>query len=276
MKLVLQRLDEVLAQLRPLDVDWRDETALRVVDALKRFPQKAQYQPNDLHTLLDQHFDDALLICRLFLGLAKDQFLASLKAVHPAGAGAKAFAKDPASLVDALVRLGVLQAMSNEVARPLHWSDVLVERLRSGRGSAIAGQKRGRGVEDFVQVIVEKVFGSQFSARCTFQGPRGPAKCDFAIPNKLEPRIVIEAKGYAATGSKMTDIIGDIERIIAAKRGDTAFLFFTDGLSWHQRKNDLRKIVEYQNRGDITRVYTQAGATEFEADLRQLQRECGL
>jgi hypothetical protein len=26
----------------------------------------------------------------------------------------------------------------------------------------------------------------------------------------------------------MTDIIGDIEKIIAAKRPDTAFLFFTD------------------------------------------------
>jgi len=57
---------------------------------------------------------------------------------------------------------------------------------------------------------------------------------------------LIEAKGYGATGSKMTDIIGDIEKIIAAKRPDTAFLFFTDGMTWKERKSDLRKIVEYQ------------------------------
>ena len=71
----------------------------------------------------------------------------------------------------------------------------------------------------------------------------------------------------------MTDIIGDIEKIIAAKRPDTAFLFFTDGLTWKQRKSDLRKIVEYQNNGDITRIYTYAMAQQFEADLKQLKQE---
>lgn len=87
---------------------------------------------------------------------------------------------------------------------------------------------------------------------------------------------MIEAKGYGATGSKMTDIIGDIEKIIAAKRPDTAFLFFTDGITWNQRKSDFRKIVEYQNAGDITRIYTKSMAKQFESDLMQLKREHGL
>lgn len=85
--------------------------------------------------------------------------------------------------------------------------------------------------------------------------------------------ILIESKGYGATGSKMSDIIGDIEQIIKAKRPDTALLFFTDGLTWKQRKSDLRKIVEFQNIGDITRIYTLAMAAQFEADLRQLKAE---
>ena len=74
----------------------------------------------------------------------------------------------------------------------------------------------------------------------------------------------------------MTDILGDIRTIIAAKRPDTAFLFFTDGLTWKQRKSDLRKIVEFQNNGDITRIYTYAMADQFEKDLRQLKREYSL
>jgi hypothetical protein len=74
----------------------------------------------------------------------------------------------------------------------------------------------------------------------------------------------------------MTDIIGDIEKIIAAKRPDTAFLFFTDGLSWKQRRSDLKKIVEYQNEGEVTRIYTMAMAAAFEADLRQLKKEHSL
>ena len=98
--------------------------------------------------------------------------------------------------------------------------------------------------------------------------------CIFNVdPSKSAARILIEAKGYGATGSKMTDVLGDIEKIVAAKRPDTALLFFTDGLTWKQRKSDLRKIVEFQNSGDITRIYTYAMADPFEADLRQLKAE---
>jgi hypothetical protein len=47
-------------------------------------------------------------------------------------------------------------------------------------------------------------------------------------------------------------------------------------ITWKQRKNDLRKIVEYQNNGDITRIYTYAMADQLEADLRTLKAESGL
>ena len=57
------------------------------------------------------------------------------------------------------------------------------------------------------------------------------------------------------------------------KRPDTALLFFTDGLTWKQRKSDLRKIVEFQNNGDITHIYTLAIAKQFESDLRELKAE---
>ncbi|WP_211100123.1 DpnII family type II restriction endonuclease [Azospirillum halopraeferens] len=277
--MLAQTLDELLAALRPLAVDWRDPTALRVIDRIEAIPVKPVYGEADVRSLLaTTGFDDAMLICRLFLGLSKDQFTAVLAdALGEGRTGVKAWQADRDRFVAALVELGVPDAMAAEVNRPLRWSDVLVERLRSGRGSAIAGQKRGRGVEDFAEAIVRRVFGNRFDARCTFTGSRGHrAKCDFAVPSREAPRIVVEAKGYGATGSKMTDIIGDIEKIIAAKRPDTAFLFFTDGLTWRQRRGDLKKIVEYQNDGAITRIYTQALADRFEADLERLRGEFGL
>lgn len=124
---------------------------------------------------------------------------------------------------------------------------------------------------------MKAIFGGGYDKRCSFTGARGKtAKCDFAVPSRANPQIVIEAKGYGATGSKMTDVIGDIEKIIEAKRADTAFLFFTDGLTWNQRKNDLRKIVGYQNAGDITRIYTSAMGDQLKADLQQLKAEYGL
>lgn len=278
MQLVAQDLDEIIATLQPLKVEWQDDTARRVISEIEAMHGKSAHAIADVEEILDKNFKDGLLICRVFLGLSKDQFTADIKdALKGTPAGITRYKQDKASFLDALLKLGLLEAMDEQINRRPKWSDVLVERLRSGRGSAISGQRRGRDVEDFAEAIVRKVFDNQFDARCTFAGVKDrSAKCDFAIPSKDSPRIVIESKGYGATGSKMTDVIGDIEKIISAKRPDTAFLFFTDGLTWKQRKNDLRKIVDYQNSGHITRIYTHAMAVQFEADLRTLRSEYGI
>lgn len=278
MEVISQKLDDILESLSALTVDWKDDTARRVIAYLTNVPVKQRYTAEDVKTILDQHFEDGILICRLFLGFSKDQFVSILRGIRgDAGIGVKSYREDRDAFIEAIVSTGLLDAMAEEANRPPHWSDVLVERLRSGRGSAISGQRRGRDAEDFAEAIVRKVFRDQFQPRCTFAGPRGQeAKCDFAIPSKAAARILIESKGYGATGSKMTDILGDIRTIIAAKRPDTAFLLFTDGLTWKQRKSDLRKIVEFQNSGDITRIYTFSMAEQFEKDLRQLKAEYGL
>ncbi len=225
MEVIAQKLDEILATLRPLTVSWKDETAERVIARLKRFRAKKSYSVEDVKPLLDEDFEDGILICRLFLGLSKDAFVSVFKdARGSAGIGVKSYHADHAAFLDALLETGLLEAMAAAANHKPHWTDVLVERLRSGRGSAISGQRRGRGVEDFAQGIVAKVFGDNYQVRCTFTGPRGhQAKCDFAIPSRTAARILIESKGYGATGSKMTDILGDIRTIIAAKRPDTAF-----------------------------------------------------
>jgi hypothetical protein len=223
MEIIVQKLDDILASLQPLTVEWQDDTARRVIETLKHLRVKKAYTIEDVQKLLDNHFEDGMLICRLFLGMSKDHFVSVLKGIPGhVGIGSKSYHAHPDAFIQSLLSIGLLEAMAEEANRKRHWSDVLVERLRSGRGSAIAGQKRGRSVEDFAEAIVTKVFGTEFQTRCTFSGPRGQkAKCDFAIPSKSAARILIESKGYGATGSKMTDILGDIRAIVAAKRPDT-------------------------------------------------------
>jgi hypothetical protein len=278
MQIVIQKLEDILDSLQHLEVDWKDETAINVIAQLQKIPVKARYSADDVAALLDSNFDEGVLICRLFMGLSKDQFTALLHTVRgDAGIGVKGYRADRDAFLKDILSIGLLEAMAAEANHKPHWSDVLVERLRSGRGSAISGQRRGRDVEDFAEAIIKKVFGDAYEVRCTFNGPRGTtAKCDFAIPSKKAARILIESKGYGATGSKMTDILGDIHTIIGAKRADTALLFFTDGLTWKERQSDLRKLVELQNNGDITRIYTYAMASQLEKDLRQLKNESGL
>lgn len=275
MQVQTQDLDELLGTLSPLKIEWEDDVSKKVSQFLESFPIKDAYSADDVATYLADDFEAGSLLVRSFLGLSKDNYVAELKGLLGAGGnGAKGFKANKKQYLQALDQLGLSDAISQVVLRQPKWSDILVERLRSGRGSAVSGQKRGRFVEDFVETIVKGVFAENYEARCNFVGQRGAsAKCDFTIPSRQVPRIVIEAKGYGSTGSKMTDVIGDIAKIIEAKRQDTIFMLFTDGLSWHQRKSDFRKVVEYQNQGDIFRIYTLKMADAFRSDLETLKQE---
>jgi hypothetical protein len=279
MQVIEQDIDDVVASLSPLSVDWMDDVAASAIAKLSTLPKKAKYYRDDLKELLGADFEEGLLCARLFLALSKDSMETELRSLlGPGGIGSKRYNNNPDVFLDALESLGLLEAMATTINYEPVWSDVLVERLRSGRGSAIQGQRRGRGLEDFAEALVREIFGdSGYETRCTFTGADGStAKCDVVIPDRNRPRIVIESKAYGATGSKMTDIIGDLDAIIAAKRHDTPLLFLTDGLTWKARMSDLRKIVQRQNQGKITRIYTTKMREQFLADLQTLKTELGI
>jgi hypothetical protein len=278
MQIVEQKLEEITASLTTLEAPWQDEHAAKVVALIQNIPVKPAYDSNDVGALFDQDFAAAFTASYLFLGVSKDEFQDRLSAILPGGCGVKRFNQDRASFLAALEALDLPAAMITAANFKPTWSDILVERLRSGRGKAIKGQKRGRGLEDFTEALIREVFGNHYEPRCQFIGVAGaePAKCDFAIPNRHKPAIIIEAKGYGATGSKMTDVLGDVKTIIAAKRPDVAFILITDGITWMRRLNDLRGLVKMQNDGKILRIYTTKMASQFQSDLRQLKREYGL
>lgn len=277
MKVLFQDLEDIRSKLSPLDVDWMDDTAISAIDKLKAISIKPAFDRDDIAALLDENFEVGLLCVRLFLGLSKDSLESELRRLlGKGGMGVKRYTSDRDAYLAALESLGLSEAMTATVNHKPVWSDILVERLRSGRGSAIQGQRRGRGLEDFAEDLIKEVFGSNYEARCTFTGPKGPAKCDFAIPSKAQPFILVESKGYGATGSKMSDIIGDLDAIIEAKRHDTRLLFITDGMTWEARLADLRKIVERQNDGRIARIYTKQMRDQFLDDLRTLKVDYGI
>lgn len=279
MQVIEQDIDEVVASLSPLSVDWMDDVAASAIAKLSALERKPQYNRSDLKELLNGDFEEGLLCARLFLALSKDSMETELRGLlGQGGIGSKRYSSDPDHFLEALESLGLLEAMATTINYEPIWSDILVERLRSGRGSAIQGQRRGRGLEDFAEALVSEVFGENgYETRCTFTGAGGStAKCDVVIPDRSRPRIVIESKAYGATGSKMTDIIGDLDAIIAAKRHDTPLLFLTDGLTWKARMADLRKIVQRQNQGKITRIYTTKMREQFLADLQTLKAELAI
>jgi hypothetical protein len=285
MKRYRQTLDEILEHLSPVGASWRDDHADAVIRELEGMPVKPVYSRDDLIGIFNldrtsrREFDATLTVLRLFLDMSKDEFIAELRDRLGKGNGIKKALADPDLFFGALEDMGLLESIAAAVNRPVTWSDLLVERLKGGRGSAIKGQRRGRVLEDFVEKQIIQVFGEKsYDLRCQFVGADGISseKADFAIPNRQDPAILIEAKAYGATGSKQTDVLGDISRIVNEKRHDTHFLLVTDGITWRERTSDLGKLVALQNLGKITRIYTQAMEKQFEEDLRQLKREHGL
>lgn len=192
-----QTLSEILESLTELEADWEDVTSTRIVERIRALEPKQVYTEADVRSLLNENVEDAKLIVRLFLGRSKDELETLLSKQLPGGTGAKAYAANPDAYVAALVEVGATRAMTELVNTPLTWTDLLIERLRAGRGRAIRGQVRGRSLEDFVERLVRERFDT-FDTRCNFVGRDGrkEAKADFAIPHRQDPRIIVEAKGY--------------------------------------------------------------------------------
>jgi hypothetical protein len=275
-----QTLEEMLGRLSKVESSGMDAHAIAVVAAMKAVPKRKAYTRRDIASLFDADFDVALTLTQLFLGFSRDELAIEMKEkLGEGGSGVTRYKRDREGFLGCLEELGLLETVAAVVNTPVGWQDLLTERLKYGRGSAIKGQTRGRSLENFVEEIVKRVFGEgNYETRCRFVGATGLSteKADFAIPNRTDPRILIEAKAYGATGSKQTDVLGDIERIVREKRPDTHLLLVTDGVTWRSRQSDLAKLVEWQNQGRIARIYTQLMAAELESDLRQLRHEHAL
>jgi hypothetical protein len=278
MKRVRQTFEEISKSLSNLEVDWmEDPHAGAVIKAFKALPAGRNITRGDVVKLFESDFRVASTALRLFLDFSKDEFerITAELFKDNGGAGVTNFRSNPDAYVAKLEEIHLLERMSAEINRPPEWSDRLVGLFQGGWGSAVKGQLRGRMLEDFTEAILKKVFASeQIIPRCQFLGANGLSseKADFAIPSSDDAHILIEVKAFNATGSKQTDVLGDIYRIVEQKRDDTAFILVTDGISWKARSSDLRKIIALQNLGKIRKIYTMAMAKEFEADLRSLKK----
>jgi hypothetical protein len=275
-----QTFEEIVSKLSAIQSEWRDDLASAVMRLIDLVEEKTSYTAEDVKRILEADFAAGFVLIQLFLDLSKDELTGSLRdSLGGRGIGAKSFQSDPDAYLKGLVSLGVLESLREVAGTPVTWRDVLVERLKMGRGRAIKAQKRGKFLEDKTEEIVREVFGiGNYDLRCRFVGATGRSdeKADFAIPSKVDARILIEVKAYGATGSKQTDILGDMGRIVSEKRHDTTLLFVTDGITWKSRASDLKKLISMQNQGKIGRIYTSQMFPDLRQDLLRLRAEYGL
>lgn len=277
---ITQTKEQLIEQLGEVTTDWKDDFAIVFLKFVDDFDFEGLATESHLIQILSKNYEAGITLFRIVLEQSKDEFTETLKALffnNIDGSGKLAFVLNPAKYVDVLVQYGLLNAMNKLISRNYTWKEVVQERLKMGRGSAIKGQRRGKNLEDFVESIVSLVF-EKFEIRRSFVGAKGltTAKADFCIPSTQHPSIVIEVKAYGATGSKQSDVIGDVQKIILEKRSDTYFFLVTDGITWKARMRDFERLIESQNYGDIYRIYTQKMKDELLSDLIQIKNELNL
>lgn len=271
-------LDDLLGELVELPADWMDEVAAGLVAHVKLSLERLRglgrpVTAADLAAELREK-REFLDVCRLFMGQGQEtvaHLLSDQLGKHMGWTPLRNLAaREPERMAHALALIGLPGIIDQQLARNWQAEDILIERYRMSRGRAIAGQRRGRGLEDEVEAVL-KAASVVYEARVTFTGVQGKsAKCDFALPARSEPKIVIEAKGFEATGSKLTDFLGDILKIVQARSPHMYFFLVTDGRGWHNRVSDLRKIVEHHQHGDIDMIYTRARLGDLAEDVRQI------
>ncbi len=258
MKRIAQKKEDLLGSMSALDVDWKDQHIVDVEALFALIHSGVEIDAELIKEILKAHFQAAKTLIRSFLALSKDEFDLKLDSLLD-GNGLRKFQENEDLFVQSLLELGIIEEIKNSIGKQYTWKDIVLERLRSGRVSAIKGMKRGRGLEDEIEKIIKDVFGEGgYSVRGRFVGKSGLSteKSDFAIPSNENPCILIEAKAYGVTGSKQTDIIGDVSRIVMEKRRDTKSILVTDGATLVRRESDLSKLVKLQNDGEIDRIYT--------------------
>ena len=220
---------------------------------------------------------DAVPVLGLAVGLTWEKLKNVLKH-HLGSAGWVTLARDrPSDLVDMLDKnYDAVRLINEQRARTYDFGDVLVARAGTRRTATDAGAT-GRRVEDEIEGVA-KDLGLPCATRTRFEGRNGlTAPCDLAIPaGGTEARIVVAAKGFDSTGSKLTDAVREVEEMAEKRLPSQYVMAAVDGIGWKSRVKDLRRIHDLFETKQIDGLYTLTTLGAFRTDLEAAAKRLGL
>lgn len=159
--------------------------------------------------------------------------------------------------------------------RAYDFGDLLVARAGSRVTATRAGQS-GRKVEDEIEAIAVDL-ALPYETRTRFIGRNGQtAPCDLVVPNGNGAELVVAAKGFDSTGSKLSDAVTEIEKMADVRLPRQYVMAVIDGIGWKSRLADLRRIHELWVNQQIDGMYTLATLDQFRDDLEEAARLRGL
>ena len=272
-------LEELLGQLKRIPAEWLDTDGHKVLESISIVVERINDLTidQDLIKIILSEDPYALDVFRLFLDMSQDIFANEMRIRGVMGdftSIRKKCGNNSEEIAEILMELGLADVIDTHRSHEWTLQDVLWDRYGHMRGRAMTAQKRGSTLEDAVEAILIELrdeIGITFDRGGNFVSRSGKqAKADFTVPSKEVPHIIIEAKGYEATGSKLTDVLGDILKVLEVKDKDSHYFFVTDGIGWYRRLSDLKKIVEHHQRGDIEMIYTISTLQDLKENIRDI------
>jgi hypothetical protein len=161
---------------------------------------------------------------------------------------------------------GLIEEIGADRSRGYDWADILIARAGS-RGTAGRAITGGRIIEDAIEGVV-KALELPYALRTRFQGRTVEGPCDIAIPEGgAGAEIVCAAKGFDSTGSKLSDAVREISEMASIRKPTQFVLAVIDGIGWHGRRADLRRIYSLYESGQIDGLYTLGMLGQFQEDV---------
>ena len=155
-----------------------------------------------------------------------------------------------------------------QMTRTYTFADILVARAGS-RVTATRAGASGRRIEDEIEDIARDL-GLDYTTRSRFTGRNGrTAPADLIIGNPESADIVVAAKGFDSTGSKLTDAVREIEEMAEVRLPKQLVLAVIDGIGWKSRQSDLRRIHQLWADRQIDGMYTLVGLDRFRDDVTE-------
>lgn len=158
-----------------------------------------------------------------------------------------------------------------QMTRTYTFADILVARAGT-RVTATRAGASGRRIEDEIEDIARDL-GLDYTTRSRFTGRNGrTAPADLIIGNPESADIVVAAKGFDSTGSKLTDAVREIEEMAEVRLPKQLVLAVIDGIGWKSRQSDLRRIHQLWADRQIDGMYTLVGLDRFRDDVTEFAR----
>ena len=276
---MLQSFDDLLSQLRPIAPrsGVLDTTLTEDVEA---FAEVINMLPkvtiDELAELIRVH-PNWVPFLALCAGLTLEQLKNALQMHFNTAGWHRLVQRQSTDLVAFLDQsYGLTAAVITDRTREWTLAHVLKERLLWSRQRGVRSTASGRSLEDIVEGVLRDI-GLQYDMRTVFQGRADIAPCDFAIPaGGSQAQIVGAAKGFDSTGSKLSDAVREVERMAQVRRPAQYVYVIVDGVGWHRRRSDLKRLWTLFERGEIDGLYTVSRLSDFKTAIEAAGRRLGL